>query len=252
VYTKVVILILISFHSFASLDLSIGSALRTYPSLGAQFELESGYNMLLWGQGKKASPFYGLFRPNIKLATSAVVNQYDANLSFYPISFIGLEFGHRNIRSDFEDFPFYNCELVTCVGNIKSDYTGFKMALAYAGIIAMGKTRIYKSTYTQKDSKQFTEFRYGALANAPEDQNIHTNYFLGYKINNNTLGIMHDYTRFSQSKQKYEMNLAVIMMKNKSSSYTFGAGNFRSTHQKAGAIFVFRYQLEIWPSEKLF
>lgn len=51
---KILFILLLPLTSYAHFDLSAGTSLRSYPSLGAQANVQSGYNILLWGTGPGA------------------------------------------------------------------------------------------------------------------------------------------------------------------------------------------------------
>lgn len=249
------ILFTLSFNSYASFDLSAGTSLRTWPSLGAEVNIESGYNMIIWGAGDKKNPLYGLIRPSVKITSSAVINNYDARLELYPISFISLAAGHKYIKSDYEGFSFYDCDEVRCTGELRRDYTEFKMAFALKGITAVGKIVMSRNSYDDPDNKNqpIAEFRFATLANSGHDQMYHSQYVLGYNSLGGMIGVMADYVRFDESEHTYNMDLLIYSHKMNHSRYIYGIGQFESSHWQArGLIGIFQMKTDFIPSKKLF
>lgn len=226
--------------------------MRSYPSLGGQVSLDLGKNFLLYGQGKEISPIYGLLRPSIKFDTSAVINTYDLALEFFPISFIGFHIGYIRTKSDFNEFPFYDCNLVACVGTIKRHYAGQKIALGYKSIIALGQSYIFKNKYDFDSDNQVAEFRYFTLAHPNRDQNFFSRFAFGIRSGKSLYLLVREYSRFTQSKQKYSMNLLTYVKGFKSNIITFGVGTSKSTYYKEGFSAVFQWKYTFWDSQKLF
>jgi len=246
---------LLSFSAHAQFDLKAGGSMRTYPSVGGELFAESGYNMVLWGAGEKSNPLYGLIRPALKLSSSAVINQYDARIELYPISFIALIAGHQYIKSDFDKFTFFDCDVIRCKGTISRDYFQGKMALAFGPIVAMGNVKIARNSYDDQDDTNLPvgEFKFVTLANAGFDTMYKSRYLLGWKLDGGAMiGLMADYAKFSESKQEYHMDLMIYTAKSNDTTYVIGLGNFESTHQGKGVIGVFQFKTDFLPSKKLF
>lgn len=255
---KLLFILLLPLSSYAHFDLSAGASLRSYPALGGEVNAQSGYNLLLWGSGPgsdKKNPLYGLLRPAISAASSVVVNNYDARIELYPISFLGLVMGKKHIKSDYEDFPFFNCDEVRCKGTIDREYTQIKMALGYGKVLAMFNIIHSKNTYNDEDDegKPVAEFRFATLANPEEDTMYRSQYMLGMKHNNKgILGVVAEYVSFADSDQTHNMDLLIYTTKPKDTTYVFGLGQFSSTHQAKGLIGVFQMKTDFIPSHKMF
>ena len=213
--------------------------------------------MLLWGSGpgaNKKNPMYGLLRPTLSGASSVVVNNYDARVELYPISFLGFAAGRRHIQSSFEDFPFYNCEQVRCAGTIDRDYTQVKAAIGFGRFVTMANIIQSKNTYSDEDNegKPVAEFRFATLANAKEDTMYRSQYVLAYKHSTGLIGIVAEYVKFDESDQTNNMDLLIYTTKSKSTTYVFGVGQFTSTHVAQGLIGVFQMRTDFLPSSKMF
>jgi hypothetical protein len=251
----IIAFLLVSFNANANFDLALGAAARTWPSLGPEATIESGYNMVFWGAGNKKNPMYGLIRPSVKIGSSAVINSYDARMEFYPISFISLAVGHKYVKSDYDKFSFYDCEEVRCKGELRRDYTEFKMAMAFSKFTAVGKVVMSRNSYDNpnNDSRPVAEFRFAAIANAEVDDMYTSRYVLGYKAFGGMIGIMSHYASFAKSDQTYNMDLLIYARKKESTTYIYGLGQFVSSHWSGrGLIGVFRIKTDFIPTKKLF
>lgn len=253
------VVISVSTKSFAHFDFSTAASLRSYPSMGAEVSIESGYNFKLWGNGPGADKkrvLYGLLRPAINLGSSAVINSYDARVELYPISFIALVLGQKNINSDFDEFTFFDCQKVRCKGSIKRDYTQFKMALGFWKILAMANIVASQNTYSHEDNnrdQQVAEFRFAALANPEEDKMYRSQYVLAFKHSKKGLfGVLAEYVKFEDSEQSHNMDLIIYTTRPQRTTYVFGLGQFSSTHQEKGIIGVFQMKTDLLSSSKMF
>jgi hypothetical protein len=254
---KYIFLFLIPMSVYAHFDFSTNIGLRSYPALGGEVNLESGYNLVFWGSGPgadKKNPLYGLIRPAVSVGSSAVINNYDARLEFYPLSIIGFVVGKKHIKSDYEDFSFFDCEKIRCMGTIDREYKQFKMALAFGKLITMVNIIESENTYDDVDDegKPVAEFRFALLANPEEDKMYRSQYLLGYKHSTGLVGIVAEYVEFSMSDQTHNMDILVYTTKSKDTTYVFGMGQFSSTHQARGLIGVFQMKTDFISSSKIF
>ncbi|MEO5668201.1 MAG: hypothetical protein ABIR96_09100 [Bdellovibrionota bacterium] len=96
-------------------DASFDAGLRTYP-WGAALGLQGGYSVPAWGDTSGIA--YGFTRVGARVQTSGVVNNFEAKLSVFPISFWGLELksGWGNRRLD--DISTLDCATLQCSGSI--------------------------------------------------------------------------------------------------------------------------------------
>lgn len=248
-----IIILLLTTNAYSYFDLATITSYRSYPSSGAEIAIESGKNIVIYGEGKGSSPIYGLVRPRLRLSTSGVINAYDASVEFFPISFLGFEIGHMKTISNYEDFDFYDCESVGCKGSIQRDYVGQKMALGYKNIVAIGQNYIFRNQYDYDNSNDpVGEFRYFSLANPKEDQSYFSRYALGYKLDKDLLLLVSEYNRFSKSKEVYRLNILAYVMKRQQSVYTFGAGTSKSTFIEEGFSAIFQWRYTFKESQKIF
>lgn len=246
--------LIFAFKSFANYDLNAGFGARTYPAFGFETFAELGYNQLLYGSAPGKGIFYGLVRPSLRLASSAVINSYDAKLEVYPISIIGFAAGHQYIKSDFEEFPFYDCEEIRCSGELKKDYVHMRAVLGFGPLVAIGMVEESRNTYNDPDNENLpvAEFRFAIRANPGSDENVRNQYILGYKLDKDMLAAISEYVYFKESEQFHKLNLLAYVSNGLKSNITYGIGTFESTEQNIGAVGVIRYIYRFTPSFKLF
>lgn len=250
---KYILLLIVSSSALATMDLHYGAQARTFPGLGGEFFLESGYNGLLWGSdpgGEKKQPWYGLVRPSIRLASSAVVNNAEAKIEVFPISFIGISAGRRMVKSDY-DFNFYNCEEINCRGTMERNYTQGKMAIGLFGFVMMGQvTREHIEHST--DDKPFAEFQKGMIGNPGYEIATEQVGLVGFKMpSGGMIGVIGNQTKFEISEHKFKMVLGIYQWRADSSQYTLGFGTFESDHIKQGGIMVFKWQFDVVRNKKM-
>lgn len=208
----------------------------------------------MYGDAPGKGIFYGLIRPSIKGSTSAVINSYDLKLEFYPISFIGFVVGHQKIQSDFDGFPFFNCDEIRCKGELKRDYVQFRTALGFGPIVAMIMTEESRNIYDDPEDEALpvAEFRFAVRANPDYDEYGRYQYMFGFKDQDQMYALVTEYTYFNKSKQYNKMNLVAYQTKAENSNVIYGIGSFESTDQKKGTIAVVQYVYRFSPSFKLF
>lgn len=250
---KILFLFIFTINTYAYFDLSFNASGRTYPSAGGEIGLESGYNQLLWGEGNPKNPLYGFIRPVIKLSSSGVINTAEGRLEFYPVSFLGFVKKYQTVKSDYDQFSFYDCDDVNCKGLIKRDSTIMKLALGAFGVIALGELEFSQNTYdVDKENQPMAEFRFAMLADSNDDDFYRSRYVFAIKHKSGLIGVASEYAKFSNSKQSYNMDLLIYTHTADRSNYTFGIGQFYSTHVAQGLIGVFQMKTNFMKSLALF
>jgi hypothetical protein len=251
IYFLVMLFSCFSFAKKTNFDLSAGLQGRTLPSVGAELYVESGYNQLLWGNKKKSTDvIFGMVRPVIGLSTSGVINVAKAELEFFPISFIGLTAGRQYIHSSF-DFPFFNCEVVTCKGEFERNYIESKIILGYSGWIAMGSYKIDKVNSPDKNTPM-PDWRNVIIGNPKREIQIEKKLILGKLFSNKLVGVLLENVEFLGSRERKESFMGIYQFVNKSNSYMIGAGAFHSDQQPMGFQVYFRAHHVFLPNIKLF
>ncbi len=232
---------------------------RSYPSFGAEAQFETGYNQKLWGEGpgkNRKNVLYGLIRPSFAVATSAVINTTKARLELYPISFIGIVYGHEDIRSEYDKFTFFDCDKTRCKGSIIRDYFQARMALGAGPLVFSGLLERARNSYSA-DSRDADnppgEFRFVTLVNPKNDEYYRAQYVLGLKTRIGTLVGVTEYVHFDRSRQFNKMNILGLTGKYKKNNiWLLGAGTFESSHVAEGGIIVFQIKRSFIRSSQLF
>ncbi len=246
-----IISLIMSNPLYANFDFKYEFIARSYP-VGSALNAYLGYNQLLWGD--TSSIWYGLIRPKLEGSTSIVVNHYDANISIYPISFLGYGAGHKEMNSNYDLYSFYNCEEVRCKGILKKDYTFGKIALGYGKLITTFRYQYWRNSYDDlnNEGKGVAEYEYIVIANPEFDDDVQRSYFLGYKIGKDLIGFVSDQHQFQRSKSEYKLNIGIYKLNSGNFSYTLGLGSLQSTEQEAGFTAIINIAHTLAPSLTLF
>lgn len=239
---KLIFILLFPLLSVAKTDLSVSVQGRSYPSLSASALVDAGYSVNLWGEPNKSNPLFGLIRTNIKASSSIVVNDYDTSVSFYPISFIGFGAGQKKMKSNYNEFSYYDCEEVRCKGDLTKDYSFGKIAFGYSYLVSSFYYSEFRNQYSDEknEKKPVAEYEEVILANPDYDKSIKRSYLLGLKVDDTVIAFASDNSEYIESEQYYKMNLLIYRKTNESFNYTFGIGGFESSHQGPGSIFIYK------------
>lgn len=244
--------LLSSMQLYAKFDLKYGVQGRSFPSPGGEAYVESGYNYSFWGDTK--TPLFGLIRPSAQVRSNLFINTIGAQISIYPISFIGLDYGLTNIYSNYDKFIFYDCETTRCEGEIHRNYSAAKIALGYKNFLAVSRMEYNQNKYNDPTGKgqQVVEFLFGTLAAPRNDNHTFSQSFIGYKFKDDLIGIAYEYVDFEKSNMQYLSTFLVYSMKVNDQNYTFGLGTLETDHWGKGIVFNFAWSKTILKSLKLF
>lgn len=232
-------------------DLSAGLQGRTLPSLGAELYAESGYNLIVWG--KKEEPkdvLYGLVRPSFGVSTSGVINSIKGEIEIFPISFLGFAAGRQILHSNYE-FPFLNCDEVTCRGEYIRNYIESKMVLGYKGWIVLGNYKV-DTLHSPSGTRPMADWRNVIVGEAGEEVQIEKKLLVGKLFSNKMLGVLIENVQFQGSHERKESFAAVYQIRKNDTNYMIGAGGFHTDQQPMGFQLYFRIHHVALPSLKLF
>jgi hypothetical protein len=245
------LIFLFAITSWAKVDLNMGLQGRTVPGIGAELYADSGYNLLLWGRKKRSRDvLYGLIRPSFSLSTSGVINSAKAELEVFPISFLGISAGRQYSYANF-DFPFFNCEEISCHGEFTRDWVTSKMAMGAKGYIAIANYTVY-TMGAPDHSLPMADWKNVIIGNGGREVQIERKLLLGKVFGKNLLGILLEDVQFEGSREKKESYAAVYQFGKDKTNYMIGAGSFRSTQQPQAFIIYFRIHHVPLASLKLF
>lgn len=232
-------------------DLSMGLQGRTLPGIGAELYAEGGFNQLLWG--KKEEPkdvLYGLIRPSLAVSTSGVINSIKGEVEIFPISFLGLGVGHQIINSNF-DFPFFDCDKVTCQGEFTRDFVESKMVLGFKGWVLLGNYKV-DMLRSPNRNQPMADWRHVIVGEPGEEVQIEKKLLLGKVFSKHLLGVLIENVQFQGSRERKESFAAVYQIREGETNYMIGAGGFHTDRQPMGLILYFRVHHVPFPSLKLF
>ncbi|MBT4790886.1 MAG: hypothetical protein HON90_04895 [Halobacteriovoraceae bacterium] len=248
-----ILTLLISCNLAAQVDFKYGATARSYPSLGGDAFIDTGYNQILWGDNGQ-SPLYGLIRPSVTGSSSVVVSTYDAKLTVYPISFIGLGAGHKEVTSEYDEFTYFDCTDVACEGKMFKDYSFGKLALAYGPFLSTFSYSEFRNTYHDdyNTGSSVAEYEYILATQLNNEKQIQRTYFLGYKLGDDLIGLVSDQVQFLESNKDYQLHLAIYQKRIENFKMTFGIGSLHSSDQKPGLNLILRMEHILLPSLALF
>ncbi len=248
-----VFLVLINFQAQANFDFNYGASARSYPSLGGDFTLNTGYNIPLWGTPGQGV-MYGLVRPSLELSSSVVVYHYDAKVTVYPISFLGLGVGKKELTSKYQEYTYYDCDKTRCEGKLSKEYAFGKLALGYGPFLTTFNYAEFENTYDDenKTNLNVAEYEFILAVNPVEERQIRRNYFAGFKYKGDIIGVVSDQHQFLKSQKDYQLNIAIYQMNFGNIKTVLGMGSLQSTDQKPGAVAVLRFTHVLLPSDALF
>jgi hypothetical protein len=246
------LLTLLSFSlCWAKFDLSLGAQGRSLPNIGAETYAESGYGQILWG--KKEGPqdvLYGLIRPSLAINSSGVINGIRGELEIFPISFLGLAVGRQYQHSNFE-FPFFDCDQVTCKGEYIRNYVETKMVLGHKGWVVLGNYKIDTIRSPSRDAPM-ADWRHVIIGEPGEEVQHDKKMIVAKMFSNKLAGVLIENVQFMGSRERKESFAAVYQVRHNDTSYMLGAGTFRTSQEPMGLIFYIRVHHLVLPSLKLF
>lgn len=231
--------------SFAQLDSYVEAASRSYPSFGGATALNLGYNQALLGNIAPDNIWYSMARLNIEANTSFVVHHFDYSAAIYPLSFLAMGAGRKEMQSDYQEFSFYDCDDIRCSGDLNKDYIFYKIILSYNSVIFNYKYLKSRNTYDGDDSKPVAEYLSLTQVNPGDEKEISKQYFFGLKLSEDVWGYYTEFTEFTKSNQYSQMDLFIYNINRKPLSFTLGAGAFKSSEVDPGPIFIFNVKFEI-------
>jgi hypothetical protein len=242
---------LISWASPTKFDLNAGLQGRTLPGLGAEAYAESGYSLVMWGKKEEPKDFlYGLIRPSLGVSTSGVINSVRGELEIFPISILGFAVGRQILNSNFE-FPFFDCEEVTCKGEYVRNYVESKMVLGYKGWVVMGNFRVDTLRSPNRDTPM-VDWRNVIVGEPGEEVQIEKKLLVAKIFGQQMVGFLIENVQFQGSGERKESFVGVYQVRKDKTSYMMGAGAFHTDQQPMGFQIYFRMHHVAFPSLKLF
>lgn len=241
-------------NTYPQFDLSYSLDARSYPGPSGGFNVEMGHSFPLWGNPGKSNTMFGIIRPSLILDSSIVVSSYDANVTVYPISFIGLGIGKKEMKSEYDEFTYYDCDTIRCKGSLNKVYSMAKLAIAYQSFISSYTYRHFNNEYDDKKnlSLPVAEYEYAIQVNTSEETQVQKTFFLGYKLGENTLGLVSNNVEFLKSDTSYFLNIAIYQTQFSYFKTVLGAGTIGNSNLNPSGVIVLKLTHQLSPTLTLF
>ena len=153
--------------SHSSTDMSLIGFYRTKPIAGG-IQANAGYNQLIWGDPNNEKKLYGFVRPNLTIFSAGQYNSHAYEIEFWPISFIGVEFGSEKIINN-AIYPNYDCDTFQCQSEFRNTYLKYNLLLGYSLFYFKGTYR-KQTVEAYNNSKDFIYPLVGSALNRGEDK----------------------------------------------------------------------------------
>lgn len=240
-----VFLCLYSSLSFANVDLSLGTFVRSYPLSGVA-ELEAGYGILLRGEAN--SPFSSYARLKISGESAAVYNSLSGALEFFPLGIAGIRAGGEAIQNDTR-YSAFDCDQYQCTGRYYRIYIEGEMTLGAGPIFVQGRWRRERWTQGSNEGRDFIDPTSAVVVKGRGDSQTVYYGVAGLKMDEQwtLLGVL----RYSQNDQLEGWSrfpYGVIQWKSGEVTLGVGAGVFESSLKEKGLAAVGLFRWEIRPS----
>lgn len=164
----------------ASWDLEFSAVGRTYP-WGGTLNVNSGYGLLLWGENKPESAFYGFIRPSLGASTAASYNSGHVQLDVNPISFWSFYGGLERAKNT-QDYRDFDCQLYRCQGSFSKAYWGSRIILGYDRLFTLLRFQVESHTQSGVRDRQFIDPGSGLSADQQGDTLQSLTGILGYRL----------------------------------------------------------------------
>lgn len=238
---KVLILILLMTSSFAKTDYFLQGSLRSYP-LGTAVNAELGEGYKFYDQDKV---FYGYVRAAVNLQSSVLVNYAQAQVEFFPVSFLGFYYGKSYGKRSSKKLQGFDCDEIECETDMSKNYFGVNLALAFKGIKFVN---FYKrsSLDSKQENKYFAE-EFSNLVGINKDILITHTSLLGYDLNENQmLGVLYLRNQMHNLNEKSVMTMLLWQQKYDDKSIQVGIGKFQNRESLShfGTLILFKWDLE--------
>jgi len=241
---KNIILVLIALYAlstFAEVDYSVQTTVRTYP-MGASLDADIGYGYKFW-ESSKNKAFYGYMRPSAQVKTSGLVNYISQQIDIYPISFLGFYGGRSTGFRNLNELQGFDCaNSVNCGADVTKGYAGANLALAYKNFILLNLYRIEEVDYDTNDL--FIAEETSNLVVSDNDKIKSLTSVLGYKLSETKmLAILNVSYKSDDYNQKSNMLMGLAQLTKDKSSYQLGLGTFRNRNKKNhfSALFMYKW-----------
>jgi hypothetical protein len=204
------------------LDYSVRAAGRLY-SLGAIAEGIAGYGVSVWGD--PSQPLFGYVRPSASVGSSGLTNQARADFEIFPISVLGVRFGH-SWTSRSSDLPGFDCEAVNCRGWLEESIVALRALGAYGPVFGAldGEWRFFRQVADR--SRPVAETFLGFVISPRGEETRTWRATLGYRLDERwSVGVQGARSR-SASDDRGLMDVGFVRYQEGRWTALVGAGRF--------------------------
>lgn len=222
--------------AFAQFDMQAQASARSYPEAGI-FSLSSGWSKILWEKETTSENLnwkYGYVRPWAQIQSIGITHRALAEIEFFPVSIFGLGVGKgTSIRSSDKNSAL-DCSSIECDGQINRNYLKLISILGAGRFGWVGQVRF--ESILRSSNEPFLDETTN-LIGAREGESARTiGSGIFYKLSSSyQLGILWAEQQFMRSQNSSETLSLLGQMKHQDWKYSLAIGQFRSTHQDAGA-----------------
>jgi hypothetical protein len=226
----------------ADFDFTFFSGARSYP-LGLAAAGIAGYGVPVWGNPGKGQVMYGYLRPVVKLQSSGTVQNTEARIDLYPISFAGISLG-VNPTYRLANFVSIDCSALKCKGLLNRSYARANLMLGLSGFFLGGSAKITQVKVPDSTLGFYDEQSSISAQSGGSDTLKSGEVFTGYSWGQgNAAGFYLTSDRYDGSENNNTALSAYYQLRTDKIQVVIGSGTFRSSLQDLGftAYVTFRY-----------
>lgn len=218
-------------------DLQAQAVARSYPESGI-FGVTGGWNQLLWERDEDSISStnwkYGYVRPWVQLQSIGITHRGTAEIEIFPISILGLGFGHTFSERSSSKNSTFDCDRFRCDGAIHRSYLKLSAILGAGNWAWMGNMRF--DTYSTRPSEQLFVDESSNLLGAQANESGHSSTTgLFYRLKDNLQsGLIWNEHKMIRTQNSSRMLTWITQYRQDDWKYSLGIGQFSSTHQEPG------------------
>ena len=222
----------LSTHAFASLDYSIAGFYRTKPVSGG-VNVDIGWSQLIWGDAS-SKPLYGFVRPSVSYFSAGTYNAHKYRFEFYPISFLGFEYGGESIHNNgiYQDF---DCETFQCQSKFQNTFYKIKAVIGYGPFFAK-YTNGKEELESKNPEKDFIYPVIGSALSKDGDEIKSREIFFGAKVDGFSIILQGKKSKILRRKNIHRIK-ALTLSTGEHQKYYLSIGKFDS-HEVRDANYI--------------
>lgn len=245
-WVPTIVLLLASSWAWASADLEVGSAFRSYPLSGVM-EIKSGYGVVFYGT--EGGPFSGYGRIALEGATAGTYNSGLAKVELFPLGILGARAGGETAQNDSE-YRAYDCDLYFCEGRFYRTFFEAELTLGAGPVFLQGRWRRERWSEKEPSDGDFIDPTSGLVMDATGESQSVYHGVAGLKLGSSfsILGGLR-YAEGETGLSRFTFGL--LRYRSGGWSAGVGGGVFESELKARGGSALLFLNYEIWPSVAL-